>query len=267
MDIEKLMLSVCDLCIDVGVFVKQQTDILETSQIEFKGRHDMVSYIDRSAEEKIIAELKKLLPESGFIAEESGEMIAEKYNWIIDPIDGTTNYVHHVPIFSISIALQRDNEIILGVVYEINQKECFYACEGGGAFMNGKNIHVSSHNQIDDCMIGTGFPYSDFSKLKPYMALLEDMLQNARGVRRLGSAAVDLAYVASGRYDVYFEYALHPWDVAAGAFIVKQAGGNVTNFDGGDDPIFGRSILAGTPNIHKILREKIDNYFGLNTTF
>lgn len=261
MDIEKLMHSVCDLCSEVGLFVKKQTELLETSQIEFKGPHDMVSYIDRSAEEKIIAGLKKFLPEAGFIAEESGEMKAETYNWIIDPIDGTTNYVHHVPIFSISIALQRNDEIILGVVYEINQKECFCAYEGSGAFMNGKSIQVSSRDKMDDAMIGTGFPYSDFSKIKPYMALLEDVLKNSRGVRRLGSAAVDLAYVAAGRYDAFFEYALHPWDVAAGAFIVKQAGGTVTNFDGGDDPIYGRSILAGNPFIHKKMREKIDIIF------
>ena len=261
MNLKELTQEVCWLCRKVGIFIQQQSTLLKAEQIEHKGLHDMVSYVDRMAEQLLMEKLAILLPESGFIAEESGESKAAVYNWIIDPIDGTTNFIHHIPIYSISIALQRNNDLVLGVVYEINSDSCFYSWEGGTVFLNGKPIVVSTQTDLSDSLLATGFPYRDFSLQKPYLALFADLMQHTRGIRRLGSAAVDLAFVACGRYEAYFEYALHPWDVAAGTFLVRQAGGVVTTLGGNDNPVYGRSILAANPKIHKKMREKIRLYF------
>lgn len=261
MNLKELTQEVCLLCREAGVFVQQQSTLIKAEQIEHKGLHDMVSYVDRMAEQLLMEKLTSLLPESGFIAEESGESKAAVYNWIIDPIDGTTNFIHHIPVYSISIALQRNNDLILGVVYEINSDSCFYSCEGSAVFLNGKPIAVSAQTDLENSLIATGFPYRDFSLLKPYLALFADLMQHTRGIRRLGSAAVDLAFVACGRYDAYFEYALHPWDVAAGTFLVRQAGGVVTTFSSDTNPVYGRSILAANPKIHEKMCEKISLYF------
>ncbi|MFZ4724440.1 MAG: inositol monophosphatase family protein, partial [Paludibacter sp.] len=185
------------------------------------------------------------LPESGFIAEEgTNDIQGERYNWVIDPLDGTTNYIQGVPIYSVSIGLLDGDELVLGVVYEVGRDECFYAWKGGGAYLNGKAIRVSDRNNIHDALLATGFPYSDYSQMTEYMAFLEKMMKEARGVRRLGSAAADLAYVACGRFDAFWEYDLKPWDVAAGAVIVKEAGGKVTDYKGGNNYLFGREIIA-----------------------
>lgn len=260
MDLKTLTNQVCDLCRDTGQYIRTQAIDFTEKQVENKGRHDLVSHVDRTAEMMIINALKKDFPEAGFIAEESGNAIAEKYNWIIDPLDGTTNFVHGVPVFSISIALKRDKDIVLGVVYEINQDECFYAWEGSPAFLNNKQIEVSDTEKIDNSLLATGFPYSDYSRMKSYLALFEHLMRNSRGLRRLGSAAVDLAYVACGRFDAFYEYGLNSWDVAAGAFIVQQAGGKNSTFDGQMDAIFGKDILASNTKIHAEMLELIKQF-------
>lgn len=176
-------------------------------------------------------------------------------------MDGTTNFIHGLPIFSISIALAHKNEIIAGVIYEINQDECFYAWKNGGAFLNGKQIYVSKTDKLDDSLLATGFPYYDYSRLDAYLQLFKHFMQNTRGVRRLGSAAVDLAYVACGRFDGFYEYGLNPWDVAAGIILVKEAGGNCIDFNEGKDYLYGREIIASNKNIQKELFESLQIFF------
>jgi len=263
MDYKTLTFQVCDLCRATGQFIREQAAGFSEKKVESKGLHDLVSYVDRTAEMMLINALKKDFPEAGFIAEESGNALAEKYNWIIDPLDGTTNFVHGVPTYSISIALKRDNEIVLGVVYEINLDECFYAWEGGPAFLNNKKIGVSAAKNLDASLLATGFPYNDFSRMKAYLAFFEYLMHHSRGLRRLGSAAVDLAYVACGRFDAFYEYGLNPWDVAAGAFIVQQAGGKVSAFDGSENAIFGKDILASNGKIHAEMLTAIKKFDGL----
>jgi len=155
----------------------------------------------------------------------------------------------------VSIALQRNNEIVLGVVYEVNQDECFYAWKSGGAFLNQKSIHVSQNEHLKDSLIATGFPYYDYERVDSYFEVLKRIAQNSRGVRRMGSAAVDLVYTACGRFDAFFEYSLHAWDVAAGAFIVQEAGGKISDFSGGNNWLFGKEIVASNGLLTKEVLE------------
>ncbi len=261
MELSDICLSVCTLCKEVGRFLREQSHQLQASQIETKGLHDLVSYVDKTSEQMIIKRLKELLPEAGFIAEESGNDMAETYNWIIDPLDGTTNYVHHLPMFAISIALQKRDSVVLGVVYEVNNDECFYSWKGGKAYLNDNEIHVSEESDLDNSLIATGFPIHDFSKLDGYMMVLETLIRDTLGVRRCGSAATDLAYVACGRYEGFFEYGLSPWDVAAGQFLVKQAGGKVSAWDGSPNYVFGREIVAGNMKTHGVLSSRLAERF------
>lgn len=242
---KQLCVDTCEIARNVGKFMSKERESFDNSKIETKGLHDLVSYVDKESEKQIIEQLQKILPESGFIAEEgTNDKKGERYNWVIDPLDGTTNYIQGVPIYSVSIGLLDGNELVLGVVYEVGRDECFYAWKNGGAYLNGKAIHVSVRNNIHDALLATGFPYSDFSRMEDYMIFLNKMMKEARGVRRLGSAAADLAYVACGRFDAFWEYDLKPWDVAAGAVIVKEAGGKVTDYKGGNDYLYGHEIIA-----------------------
>ena len=246
LELNDLCQEVCQLTRKVGGFIRSEQKIFSTNSIEVKGKNDFVSHVDKSAEMQLVEVLSKLLPESGFIAEEgTSKKKGEIYNWIIDPLDGTTNFIHGIPCFAISIALRRNEELVLGVIYEINLDECFYAWEGSNAFLNGKEIHVSIAATLADSLIATGFPYYDYTRMDDYMKLFNYFMKHTHGLRRLGSAATDLAYVACGRFDGFYEYSLQPWDVAAGAFIVKQAGGKVTDFSGKNNFIFGKEIVAG----------------------
>jgi myo-inositol-1(or 4)-monophosphatase len=176
---------------------------------------DLVSYVDISAEKIIVEGLKAILPEAGFLTEEKTiEAGNESLRWIIDPLDGTTNFVHGVPLFSVSIALQQNDELLAGIVYEVNLDECFYAWKNGGAFLNGRKISVTATNNLRNALCATGFPYEIFPHLDRYWSTLKFLFQNSRGIRRLGSAAIDLVYVACGRFDAFYEYNLNP-DVAA----------------------------------------------------
>jgi len=182
--------------------------------------------------------------------------------WIIDPLDGTTNFIHGCPPFSISVGLAgKDETLLLGVVYEIFSGECFYAWKGGKSWLNGKQISVSSIDKTSDALIATGFPYSAFEKIKSIMGSLEYLFFNSHGVRRLGSAAIDLAYVACGRYDAFYEYNLNPWDVAAGAIIVLEAGGKVSDFKGGKNFLYGREVIASNKILHNEFQNIIEKYF------
>ena len=262
MNLELLTRQVCNTCRAVGGYIHDELSNINKLDIKEKGVHDYVTYVDKNSEKRLITDLAKLLPEAGFIVEE-GSVVkkAIEYNWVIDPLDGTTNFIHHIPIYSISVALMRKNEVILGVVYGVNNRECFYAWENSQAFLNRAPIRVSETLKLDDSLLATGFPYNDYSMLDKYLNLFKNLILKTRGIRRLGSAAIDLAYVACGRFDGFYEYGLHSWDVAAGAFIVQQAGGAVTSFNGGDDFIFGGEIIASNQGINDDLTNIISNSF------
>lgn len=253
MNLQELERSVIDVCVDVGDFIHKESNDFDRSRIEQKnGFNNLVSYVDQEAERRLVKVLKKILPEAGFITEEGTveQSKTNKYNWIIDPLDGTTNYLHGLPIYAVSVGLTRDEQPILGVVYHVVRKECFSAIEDGNAYCNGKIIHVSPIPSLKESLLATGFPYYHFDKRDNYLEIIKDFLENSHGIRRLGSAAVDLAYVACGRIEGYFEYNLNAWDVAAGVLIVKQAGGTVTDFRGGNDCVFGGELCAANRHIH-----------------
>ncbi len=251
MDLEKLCADVIEVVKRTGNFIREERKSFSMSRVEYKGLNDLVSYVDKSAEQQLVDAFIKLLPSSGFIAEENtNNTVSADYNWIIDPLDGTTNFVHGIPCFCISVALVLKDKPVIGVVYEINLDECFYAYENGGAFLNGKKINVSGTKELKGALLATGFPYSDYNRMKPYMEVFDYCMYNTHGLRRLGSAAADLAYVACGRFEGFYEYGLNAWDVAAGAFIVKEAGGSVADFSGSSNYIFGKEIIATNKNIY-----------------
>lgn len=255
LNLENICQKVCNTCVNVGEFILSESVKIKNSDIEVKGIHDFVTYVDKSSEKQIIDSLLPLIQNAGFIAEENTlSTKGEEYNWIIDPLDGTTNFIHGVPCFAISIALMYKNELVLGVIYEINQKEMFYGWKNGGAYLNGKKISVSKSDNLDKSLLATGFPYYDYQYMNEYMDLFVYCMKNTRGLRRLGSAAVDLAYVACGRFEGFYEYGLRAWDVAAGAFLVSEAGGKVSDFSGKNDYIFGKEIIAtNTPIFNEFL--------------
>ena len=193
--------------------------------------------------------------------EETVEQTKGEYQWIIDPLDGTTNFLHQVPMFAVSVALQHHDETVLGVVYEVNRSECFSAWKGGGAFLNDQPISVSKTKTLSESLLATGFPYYDFKWIDPYLAAFRVFIQSTRGVRRCGAAAVDLAYVACGRFDGFYEYSLSAWDMAAGVILIQEAGGEVSDFFGGDNYLFGKNIIAGNPDIFKQISEVVGPKF------
>lgn len=234
----------------------------DANAVEIKGLNDLVSYVDKNAEKQLVRNLVKLIPEAGFITEEETlNTTGAVFNWIIDPLDGTTNFIHGLPTYAISIALYEDGQPVIGVVYEINRGEMFSTYKGGGAYLNNKEISVSKRTALSETLIGTGFPYYQFDKQEAYMQLLSEMMRSCHGLRRIGSAATDLAYVACGRFDGFFEYNLNSWDVAAGAYLVQQAGGNILNFSGGTEFIQQREILATNGHIDGELLAIMDRHF------
>lgn len=259
---EQICQQVISLAKEAGNFIRQESELFTNAKIEYKGTNDMVSYVDKTAEEMIISGLSDLITTAGFIAEENTKsMIAETYNWIIDPLDGTTNFIHGIPTYAVSIALKENDELVIGVVYEIGRDECFYAWKGSKAYLNNKEIRVSASEKVSESLIATGFPYYDFSRNELYIALFTDLIQNCHGLRRIGAASVDLVYTACGRFDAYFEYNLKPWDIAAGILIVKQAGGDIFDFQGGANALKNCDIVATNGKISQELLSKINQYF------
>jgi myo-inositol-1(or 4)-monophosphatase len=249
------------LSMRIGKFIAGERKKIKPSDIETKGASDFVSYVDKTSEKYFVEGLKEIFPSAGFIAEEDKTLQREeRYNWIIDPLDGTTNYLHGIPAFATSVALVEHNRPLLGVVFEINMAECFYAWKNGGAWVNGEKISVSKACAIKESFLATGFPYKAQGWHKPYLELFADLQRSSVGMRRIGSAATDIAYVAAGRFDGYYECGINAWDVAAGAIIVQEAGGMVTDFDGGDDFVFGRKFVCGNKQVHGELLVKINSY-------
>ncbi len=262
MHLEGLTSQVVDVSKEAGDFIRQERKRFDPDKIEYKGLNDMVSYVDKTAEKMIVAGLEKILPQSGFITEEkTSTKISDRYNWIIDPLDGTTNFIHGVPTYSVSIALKEYDELISGVVYEINLDECFYAWKDAPAYLNGKEIKVSNNPSVSTSLIATGFPYYDFEKQAAYISLFTELMKSCHGLRRLGSAAVDLVYTACGRFETFYEYNLNAWDVAAGVLIVRQAGGEVVNFKGGSEVMDTRELLATNGKITGEMLGIIQKYF------
>lgn len=265
-DYQVLTQKVIKIAKDAGAFLKEEIHKIKADDVEEKGLHDLVTYVDKAAERMIIYALRDLIPEAGFIAEE-GTLTekSEEYNWIIDPLDGTTNYVHGVPLYSVSLALMKVDEIVLGVIYEPNLDECFSSWKNGKSYLNEKVIKVSDTKKVDQSLFATGFPYYDYHLIKEYMEFFEHLMRHSRGIRRLGSAAMDLAYVACGRYDGFYEYGLKPWDVAAGTIIVQNAGGMVADFSGGDDFVFGKEIVSVNAQVADEFISLIQRYFKIES--
>lgn len=264
-----MMIDYKDICIKMhdlskvaGEYIRAQGSKFRFDSIEEKGVHNYVTYVDKGAEQMIVDGLKELIPDAGFITEEDTDStVGETYNWIIDPLDGTTNFIHQVPIYCVCIALKEGKEIVAGVIYEINLDECFYAWKGGNAMLNGKEISVSKNTDFNSSLIATGFPYYDYGRMDEYIEVFKQMMRDTAGLRRLGSAAADMAYVAAGRFEGFYEYGLQPWDVAAGIIIIRQAGGVVTDFSGGDNELFGKELICGNESIHESMRQVITKHF------
>ncbi len=262
MNLEQLTSEVIKLAKQVGGFIREEASKFDSNSIEYKGYNNLVSYVDKTAEEKIVARLSELLPEAGFITEEETiNKTGDVFNWIVDPLDGTTNFIHRLPIFSVSIALEQNKELVLGVVYEINLDECFYAWQDGGAYLNGKRIGVSPFTELSQTLLATGFPYFNFEKEQRYLNIVSELMQKCHGIRRMGSAAVDMAYVACGRFDGYFEYNINLYDIAAGVVIVREAGGSACNFSGGNEFYRSREIIASNGKIGESMKQVIQKHF------
>lgn len=259
-DYKKICSETCNIARKAGDLIKQYVGNINANDISIKGQHDFVTFVDKGSEILIIDKLKKLLPGAGFIAEEGTESFkGETFNWIIDPLDGTSNFIHGLAPFAVSIALMQADEIVIGVVYEISLDECFYAYKGDCARLNGMKLNMSKSDKFEDTLIATGFPFRDYSQLENYMKALNFFILNTSGVRRLGSAATDLVYLAAGRFDGFFEYSLKPWDVAAGSFIIQRAGGVVTDFSGDNNYLFGGEIIASNAYLYQQMFNVIKN--------
>lgn len=262
MNYELLCNKVISIVKLTGNFIRKEAMQFDTQKIEYKGLNDMVSYVDKTAEQKLVQNLEKLIPDAGFITEEKTiNRTGKTYTWIIDPLDGTTNFIHGIPTYGISVALYEDGLPVIGVVYELNRGEMFYSYKGGPAFMNKKEIRVSVNPDLGSSLLATGFPYYQFDKQPQYIQLLTEMMQKSHGVRRIGAAAIDLVYIACGRFDAFFEYNLQQWDFAAGCFIVQQAGGEVYDFAGGNDYFEKREILATNGKLTAEMLAAIKRYF------
>lgn len=261
MNLESIAEQAIDTAKRAGRYALNQRATLQQQHIEIKGEHNFVSHIDRQCEQMLVNDLSLALPQAGFIAEEgTGSPNADGLNWVIDPLDGTTNYIHSLAPHAVSIALLEHNTPLLGVIYEPNLDECFWATSQSPAYLNGTRINVSHTPTVHDALVATGFPYYDYTRLDGFMRSMEHLMRHSHGLRRLGSAATDLAYVAAGRFDAFYEYGLSPWDVAAGAIIVQRAGGSVCDYGKGNNYIFGKEIIATNTLLHNEFTQIIAQY-------
>jgi myo-inositol-1(or 4)-monophosphatase len=234
-------------------------NINKSNEIYYKGAVDLVTPFDTKAQRTIFDYLSSFFPDHDYLAEEGlSQNKGAEMRWIIDPLDGTTNYAHHYPVFTISIALERKSEIVLGLVYDPMREEMFSALKGKGAFLNGKKISVSDIDELDKSLLATGFPYDVRISHKNNILHFNNFIIRAQGIRRCGSAAMDLCYVACGRYDGFWELKLKPWDMAAGALIVQEAGGQVSDFRSGEFSISGSEILATNGSIHQQMADILE---------
>jgi len=257
-DFSTILDSVVQVVKETGQWMLSQR--VAVNEIEIKTPNNLVSFVDKESERRLVAAFQAIFPKAGFIAEEGTGEKADEWNWVIDPLDGTTNYLHGVPIWCISVALCHFQDPVLAVIYDPNKDEMFSALKGQGAWLNGHRMSVSSQTVLRDSLLVTGFPYDDFGREEAYIGLFRHLMKETRGIRRLGSAALDLAWVACGRFEAFYEYGLNPWDVAAGCLLIQEAGGAVTGFHEGH-PIFEEDILASNGKIHEELRNRIQRFF------
>jgi myo-inositol-1(or 4)-monophosphatase len=236
-----------------GNLIHRAADNLDHLTVTKKSHADYVSEVDRAAERIIIESLLEAYPSHAILAEESGAQGESEYVWIIDPLDGTTNFLHGVPQYAVSIALQHNGVLTQAVVYDPTKNDLFTATRGRGAFRNDKRLRVSKRKEMADSLIGTGFPYTNFEHMDAYMDIMRDVMQKSAGLRRPGAASLDLAWTAAGRYDGFFETGLKPWDMAAGALLITEAGGMVSDLHGSDTYLKTGHICAGNPDIHQHL--------------
>jgi myo-inositol-1(or 4)-monophosphatase len=245
MDLKNICLKVEAVAAEASEFIRKESERFDISLAKSKGLHDFASYVDLGAEKIIVERLGDLLPEAGFLVEEGTSAKEDsRYCWIVDPLDGTTNFMHGLHPHAISIALSEYNKPIIGVVYEAGGNERFSAWKNGGSWLNGKKIRVSSSKGILNSLISTGYPYNDFSRIEDYLACLQYLMEKSHGIRRMGAASIDLAYVACGRYEAFFECGLKPWDIAAGALLIKEAGGEVSDFSGNSENLTGKEFIG-----------------------
>jgi len=238
-----------------GEVIVRSLDRVGALVVSEKGRNDFVSEVDRAAEQVLIATIRKSYPTHGFLAEESGAAAGDDYTWVIDPLDGTTNFLHGFPQFAVSVACRHRGRAEIGVVLDPLRGELFTAERGGGTQLDGRRLRVSQRTGLEGALVGTGFPYRENRRLlKPYLAMLEGVMNATAGVRRPGAASLDLAYVAAGRLDAFFEFGLSPWDTAAGNLLITEAGGRVGTMSGGDYAD-GGDLLAGSPKVYAALVE------------
>ena len=258
-----LLTDVRRVVADAAEYLATQLGRVSDGEIEAKELNSLVSYVDKTAERQLVEGLSKLFPEAGFLTEE-GTVIQydTEYRWVIDPLDGTTNFLHQLPCFAVSVALERHRQPILGVVHEVVGDECFYAVRGGGAFCNGRPIRVSDRPQLKEALLATGFPYTDFSQFSEYLEVFTYFARHSRGLRRFGSAAIDLAYTAAGRFDAFFEQGINRWDIAAGVLLVEEAGGRVTDYHGGNRHLDGAQVLAGNAAVTAEMRPVLERAYG-----
>lgn len=261
LNLAEITAQIIDVSHQAAQFIRYEREKFSYENVEIKGLNDLVSYVDKQSERIIVKELKKVLPEAGFIVEENSASGKKEWNWIVDPLDGTTNFVHGIPCYAVSIALEYQGEIVAGVVNEVARQEVFSAYKNGGAYLNGKLIHVSERKILSESLIATGFPIYNFTRLDPFLNTLSYLMKNTHGIRRIGAAAVDLCYLACGRVDAFFEYNLNAWDVAAGAIIVKEAGGFVADFSEGNNWLFGKEICATNSELKQEFNALIKSQF------
>lgn len=263
MELNKILEQAKPIVKQAASYIQEMALIKDTLSVEEKFKNNLVSEVDRNAEIILVEGLSKIIKEAGFLTEEQTvEQSRPEWLWVIDPLDGTTNFLRGVPAYAVSVALMQNDKVVIGLVYDCVQNHFYTAIKGKGAFKNSRAIKVNQNTNYEKAFIATGFPYYDFSKADAYLKVFEHIMHHTMGMRRLGSAALDLCHVATGMYDAYFEYSLHPYDVAAGALIVQESGGVVTDFKGADDYIFNQQIIVGNLTIHKKILELIDKHFG-----
>ncbi len=247
--------------LEASKILKENFGRITSTQIDLKQQFDFVTFVDKSAEQKIISVIREEYPDHKFFAEESDKDEPGGYRWIIDPLDGTTNYIHGFPAFSISIALEYNKEIIIGVIYDPMREELFVAEKGKGATLNDKTIRVSDITDPALSLLTTGFPFRSKNYLELYLESFRQLFLKASGIRRIGSVALDFSYLACGRCEGFWEIGLSPWDVAAGYLIIREAGGLMTDFSGGDSPVWTGNVIASNGHLHETIIRVVKDVF------
>lgn len=282
MNLESITLQTIEIVRQAGGFIKQEAAKFDRSQTEYKAANNLVSYVDKETEKMLVSGLRQILPEAGFITEEGTageESNPNELYWVIDPLDGTANFIHSLPIYCVSVGLVQNSIPIAGVIYHLGTEELFYGWQGGGAWcsppipnrgnrsdstigdLGPTRLKVSGASTLGDSLLATGFPYYKFEKQDRYLKILETLMQRCHGLRRMGAAAIDLAYVAAGRFEAFYEYNLNSWDMAAGALLILEAGGQITDFSGGQNWLFGGDVIAGCAAQTELL-EVIQEHWG-----